>query len=178
MDGGGNVYTVGFGGWRNQCGIDHVFGGEAGARFYGVEGLDIFANYAVNYDLDEVPGDCIEAPDTVTRDQKTSRHKVNVGTQLRTEFGLEGEITFHYQTSQLWGEQVATLEGIELQTFELPDYHLLNGRIGFAFLEERNAVVAVTVFNALADVFGEPPQQHPFGNRIGRRFMGFFSYRL
>jgi iron complex outermembrane receptor protein len=171
-------YIVGFGGWTNQCGVDNVFGGEVGARFYGVEGLDIFANYAINYGLDEVPADCVETADSITRDQKTSHHKVNVGTQVRTPFGLEGEVTFHYQTSQVWGEQVATLEGIELQSFDLPDYHLLNARLGFAFLEERRALIGVTVFNALADVFGEPAQQHPFGNRIGRRFMGFFSYQL
>ena len=171
-------YTVGFGGWTNQCGIDHVFGGEVGARFYGVEGLDIFANYSINYGFDEVPEGCVEGADSVTDDQKTSHHKVNVGTQMRTSFGLEGEVTFHYQTRQVWGEQVATLEGIELQTFDLPDYHLLNARLGFGFLEKRRALVGVTVFNALADVFGEPKQQHPFGNRIGRRFMGMFSYRL
>lgn len=166
-------YTVGFGGWANQCSIDHVFGGEVGGRFYGVEGWDIFANYAINYGIQELPDGCV-----VPEDQKTSRHKINVGTQLRTDFGLEGEITFHYQTAQVWGEQVATLDGIELRLFDLPDYHLLNGRVGFSFLERRNANVAFTVFNALADVFGEPPQMHPFGNRIGRRFMGFFSYRL
>jgi iron complex outermembrane receptor protein len=166
-------YTVAFGGWTNQCSIDHVFGGEVGARYYGVEGLDIFANYAINYGIQELPDGC-----SVPQDRKTSRHKVNVGTQLRTDFGLEGEIMFHYQTSQIWGEQVTTLDGIQLQLFELPDYHLLNGRIGFSFLERKNATVAITVFNALADVFGPPPQMHPFGNRIGRRFMGFFSYRM
>ena len=171
-------YVVGFGGWANQCGIDNVFGGEVGARFYGVEGLDVFANYSLNYGLDEVPADCVEGPDSVTRDQKTSHHKVNIGTQVRTPFGLEGEVTFHYQTSQVWGEQVTTPEGIELQLFDLPAYHLFNARIGYGFLERRRALVGVTVFNALADVFGEPAQQHPFGSRIGRRFMGFFSYRL
>lgn len=165
-------YLAGFGGWENECAIDNVFGGEVGARYYGVEGLDVFANYAINYGLQELPAGC-----DIPSDQKTSRHKVNLGTQLRTEFGLEGEITFHYQTSQVWGEQVLSLDGIELQLFDLPDYHLLNGRIGYAFLERR-AAVALTVFNVLADVFGEPPQMHPFGNRIGRRVMGFASYRM
>jgi iron complex outermembrane receptor protein len=166
-------YTVAYGGWTNQCAVDHVFGGEAGGRFYGVEGLDIFANYAINYGLQELPDGCV-----VPQDQKTSRHKINVGTQLRAPFGLEGEITFHYQTAQVWGEQVATLDGIELQLFELDDYYILNGRVGYGFLEGRRANVSLVVFNALADAFGEPAQQHPFGNRIGRRVMGFFSYGL
>ena len=38
--------------------------------------------------------------------------------------------------------------------------------------------VAGTVFNALSGVFGDAPQMHPFGNRVGRRFMGFLSYSL
>jgi iron complex outermembrane receptor protein len=163
---------VGFGGWHNRCSIDHVFGGEVGGRFYGVEGLDIFANYAINYGLQELPQDCF-----VREDQKTSHHKVNVGTQLRTAFGLEGEITFHYQTKQVWGEQVATLDGIELRLFDLPDYHLLNGRIGYSFFDRR-ATISAVVFNALAGVGRQEPQMHPFGNRVGRRIMGFFSYRL
>jgi outer membrane receptor for ferrienterochelin and colicin len=166
-------YNVGFGGWTNQCAVDHVFGGEIGGRYYGLEGLDVFANYALNYDLQQLPTGCV-----VADDQRTSRHKFNVGTQLRTGFGLEGEITFHYQTSQLWGEQVATLDGVELQLFELPDYHLLNGRLGFSFLDRKRATVGATVYNALGDVLGAPAQQHPFGNRVGRRFMGTFAYRL
>ena len=165
-------YVAGFGGWTNVCSIDHVFGGEVGGHFYGVEGLDLFANYAINYGMQELPEGC-----AVTGDQKTSHHKVNVGAQVRTPFGLEGEVTFHYQTPQVWGEQVATLEGIELQLFDLPAYHLLNGRVGYSFFDRR-ATVAVTVFNALAGAFEEAPQMHPFGNRIGRRFMGFISYEL
>jgi outer membrane receptor for ferrienterochelin and colicin len=166
-------YTVGFGGWTNQCGYEHVLGGEVGARYYGLEGVDFFANYAINYGIQELPAGC-----AVVEDQKTSHHKLNLGAQLRTSFGLEGELTFHYQTKQVWGEQVATLDGIQTQLFDLEDYHLLNGRIGYGFLEGRRANLAITVYNALADVFGDPPQQHPFGNRVGRRFMGFFGYQL
>jgi outer membrane receptor for ferrienterochelin and colicin len=166
-------YNVGFGGWENSCAIENVFGGEVGGRVYPVDGLDIFANYGINYGLQELAEGCV-----IAEDQKTSHHKVNVGTQVRTPFGLDGEITFHWQSSQRWGEQVATLDGIELQLFDLPAYHLLNGRIGYSFLEKRAATVEITVFNALAGVFDDAPQMHPFGNRVGRRFMGFFSYRL
>ncbi len=56
----------------------------------------------------------------------------------------------------------------------------MNARIGYRFFHDR-AEISGTVFNALAGVGtddGAAPQQHPFGNRIGRRFMGFFSYSL
>ncbi len=166
-------YRVGSGGWENSCGIDHVLGGEVGGRFVGVEGLDLFANYALNVALHEPQGDC---PDP--GDQRTSRHKVNLGAQLRTGFGLNGELTFHYQTSQLWSEQVATSTGVEYQAFPLPGYHLVNGRIGYAFLTERRAEVSAVVWNALADWLEPAPQMHPFGNRVGRRVMAFFAYKL
>jgi len=166
-------YRVAGGGWTNQCSYDHVFGGELGVHFYGVEGLDMFANYAINHGIHELPEGCNQPGD-----ERTSTHKVNFGTQVRTPFGLNGEVTFHYQTKQTWGEQVATLTGIEYQLFEIPDYHLLNARIGYGFLKGDKAEVSAVLFNALSGVFAPAPQMHPFGNRVGRRFMGFFAYRL
>jgi len=165
-------YTVAYGGWLNQCDVYHVVGGELGGRVYPVEGLDLFANYAINYAGQERPGDC-KAPD----DARTSQHKVNAGVQVRSKVGLSGEVTFHYQSAQTWTEQVTTLTGIEAKPFPLSDYALLNARIGYRFYKDR-VEVSATVFNALAGIDGDPPQQHPFGNRVGRRFMGFFSYSL
>jgi iron complex outermembrane receptor protein len=64
------------------------------------------------------------------------------------------------------------------QRLGIPAYTLLNARIGFRFLDD-HAEVSATVFNALAGITSdESPQMHPFGNRIGRRFMGFFTYQL
>jgi iron complex outermembrane receptor protein len=165
-------YTVAFGGWQNQCDIYNVVGGEVGARAYPTEGLDVFANYALNVSTQDRPVGC-----DVPEDERTSRHKVNVGVQIRTRAGVDGEITFHYQSAQSWGEQVATLQGIQYKIYPLPAYTLLNARLGYRFFQDR-AEVSATVFNALAGVVGDPPQMHPFGNRVGRRFMGFFSFTL
>jgi iron complex outermembrane receptor protein len=165
-------YTVAFGGWKNQCDIYNVVGGELGGRVYPIEGLDVFANYAINFASQTGPEGC-----TIAEDDRTSRHKLNAGVQVRTRTGIDGELTFHYQSGQLWSEQVATLEGIVYQSFPLPAYSLVNARLGYRFLKDR-AEVSATVFNALAGVTGDPPQMHPFGNRVGRRFMGFFSFRL
>jgi iron complex outermembrane receptor protein len=165
-------YNVGFGGWANQCDTYNVGGGELGARVYPVEGLDIFANYALNLSSQDRPTGC-----SVPEDKRTSTHKANVGVQVRTKVGINGELTFHYQSAQTWNEQVASLAGINYQPYTLPAYTLVNARIGYRFFKDKMEASA-TVFNALADVFGEAPQMHPFGNRVGRRFMGFFTYSL
>ena len=178
LTGGGGLvresgrYNVGQGGLINQCDIYHVFGGEVGGRLYPVDGLDLFANYALNLSSQERPQGC-NFPD----DKRTSEHKVNAGVQVRTPIGINGEVTFHYQTGQLWREQVATLEGIVPLQMQLSDYALLNARLGYKFLKNR-LEIAGTVFNALADVTAPAPgpQMHPFGNRIGRRFMGFVTF--
>jgi outer membrane receptor for ferrienterochelin and colicin len=165
------TYIAGFGGWDNSGDVYNVFGGEIGAHVYPTEGLDIFANYAINYTAQQIV-EVGELPD-----QRTSHHKVNLGVQLRTKIGFNGEITFYYQSSEVWSEQVATLTGIVYQQFPLPGYTLLNGRVGWRFFHDK-IEVSTTVFNALAGLFGPPPQQHPFGNQIGRRVMGFLSYSL
>ncbi|HRI72007.1 MAG TPA: TonB-dependent receptor, partial [Polyangium sp.] len=167
-------YTVGFGGWDNQCDTINVLGGELGTRVYPVDGLDLFANYALNYAGQELANGCVEEAD-----QRTSRHKVNAGVQLRTKAGIDGEITFNYQSGQVWGEQVATLTGIEVKQFNLDSYFLLNGRIGYRFpIATTTGDVSLVVYNALAGLFSEPAQQHPFGNQIGRRVMAYFQHTL
>jgi outer membrane receptor protein involved in Fe transport len=165
-------YTVAYGGWLNSCDVYHVVGGELGARAYPVEGLDLFANYAINFSNQEKPASC-----PFVSDQRTSQHKLNAGVQLRTKAGFSGEVTFHFQSAQEWTEQVTTADNIVETQFPLPEYALLNARLGYRFWKDRMEVSA-TVFNALADVSGPPAQHHPFGNRVGRRFMGFFSYSL
>ncbi|MGK4003091.1 porin family protein [Sorangium sp. So ce1036] len=165
-------YTSGFGGFENQCDIYHVVGGELGGRVYPVEGLDVFANYALNLSQQQRPDGC-----GALEDERTSQHKVNAGVQVRTPVGVDGEVTLHYQSGQTWTEQVPTGTVIATGRYALPAYTLLNARLGYRFLDNR-AEISATVFNALDGLGDEPLQMHPFGNRIGRRFMGFFRYSL
>ncbi|HSN98691.1 MAG TPA: TonB-dependent receptor, partial [Candidatus Nanopelagicales bacterium] len=166
-------YTVGFGGWDNQCDTYNVIGGEVGGRVFPLDGVDLFANYALNISNQARTEGCL-----VPEDRRTSRHKINAGVQVRTKAGIDGELMFHYQSGQQWVEQIVTPTGIFPQVFDLPAYTLLNARVGFRFLDD-HAEVSATVFNALAGITSdEPPQMHPFGNRVGRRVMGFFTYNL
>jgi iron complex outermembrane receptor protein len=108
-------------------------------------------------------------------DARTSTNKLNTGIQLRTKFGLNGSIDFHYVSPQDWAEQVTNVQAqrIQYETFHLPAYTLLNARVGYLFLQN-HAELSAVAFNLLDDKHRE----HPFGNVVGQRFMGIFSYHF
>jgi iron complex outermembrane receptor protein len=157
-------------GFVNQCVIFHVVGGEAGVRTYPFKGLDLFANYALNMVHEERPGAC-----EIPADQRTSQHKLNAGAQVRTPLGIQGEVTFHYVSDQRWVERDLDSSSGTLvyRTLPLAGYPLVNARVGYRFAGD-HAEVAATAFNLL----GHEHQQHPLGQTVGQRFMGFFRYEF
>ncbi|MCC6647758.1 MAG: TonB-dependent receptor [Polyangiaceae bacterium] len=164
-------YTVGWGGFGNQCATYHAYGSELSTRLFPVEGLDFFANYTINLQRVDIPGGC-----PVVKDQKTSKHKVNAGVQARTKPGIDGELTFHYASEQLWSEQQVPTDGsidIQNRLFAQPGYFLVNGRVGYRFAKDR-ADVSVVGFNLL----NNQHRQHPLGQKVGQRIMGFVSYKF
>ncbi|MFO0660902.1 MAG: TonB-dependent receptor [Polyangiaceae bacterium] len=165
------AFGAAFAGFENQCLTYNSFGSEAGARIFPVEGVDVFANYTFNYQKEDRPSGC-----NAVANQQTSKHKVNAGVQVRSKPGFDGELVFHYASPQRWTERVAPTDGTTQllnATFDLPSYTLINARLGYRFLKNA-AEVSGTVFN----LGGQRFQQHPFGQYLDRRFMGFFSYRF
>lgn len=169
------LYPISLGGWENQCQAYNVFGGEAGIRAFPVEGLDVYGNYTLNVLQQDNTGCTTEQLQRIVADQRTSVHKLNAGVQLRTKVGIDGSLDFHYVGSQVWAEQVTNFvrQQIEQQRFELSDYTLLNARLGYRFLANQ-AEVSAMAFNLL-DV---KHREHPFGQLVGRRVMGFVTYRF
>jgi iron complex outermembrane receptor protein len=164
-----------YGGLNNQCQLYNVYGAEVGVRTFPVEGLDVYANYTLDIVKQDNSHCTDEEKALIVTDSRTSAHKVNAGVQLRTKPGIDGSLDFHYVSPQTWGEQVIDLaaQRIEYQAFPLKAYTLLNGRIGYRFLKN-HADVSVMAFNLL----GIEHREHPFGQLIGRRVMGYFTYRF
>ena len=173
-----NTYPLFFGGFENQCQTYNVYGGEFGVRTFPAEGLDFYANYTFMSVKEDKSG-CTQAQlSLITDDSRTSAHKLNAGVQVRTNFkggGLDGSIDFHYVSPQDWAEQVTNvqLQRIEYQTFHLDAYTLLNARVGYRFFQN-HAEISGVAFNLL----NNEHREHPFGNLIGQRFMGMFTYRF
>ena len=164
-------YTIAYGGLVNECATRYIYGGEVGVRAYPVVGLDVFANYALTLNDVDKPAGCFAK----TFDYQ-SKHKVNAGLQVRSRLGISGELTYHYQSKQMWNEMVVTLgtTDVTYRDFPLDSLHLVNARLGYAFLKNKSAEVSVRAYNLL----GDEHQQHPIGQLIGRRFMGFMSYNF
>ena len=155
-------------GFVNQCVDFNVFGGEVGMKTYPVQGLDIFANYALNSVSAVIPAGC-----DVPADRRTSTHKVNVGVQVRSKPGVDGELVFNYVSNQRWVERELDVKQGALVYRDLPldGYALLNARLGYRFPGNK-AEVSGTVFNLLNNIH----QEHPYTQFVGRRVMGFFQY--
>ena len=161
--------------FENQCQAYRVYGAEVGVRAFPLEGLDVYANYtlmSVNQDNDG----CSPAQTAlIVNDARTSAHKVNAGVQVRTRFGIDASVDFHYVSPQDWAEQFIDTQRQRLafESLHLDAYTLLNARVGYRFAQGR-AEVGVVAFNLLDDQHRE----HPFGQLVGRRIMGTFTYRF
>jgi iron complex outermembrane receptor protein len=168
-------YTAFYSNFENQCQSYGVYGAELGARVFPVEGLDLYANYTL-MDVKEDRSGCSAAQDALlANDARTSAHKINAGVQVRTKLGIDAEVDVHYVSPQDWAEQVTDVakQQIISESFHLDAYTLLNAKLGYRFLRNR-AEISGVAFNLLDDKHRE----HPFGQLIDRRVMGFFSYRF
>ncbi|MEZ4392556.1 MAG: TonB-dependent receptor [Polyangiales bacterium] len=143
-----------------------VIGAEAAVRATPVEGLDLFANYTFAFTRHEQGA-------VANSDQRTPQHKLNVGAQLRTRFGLDAEVMGHYVSASRWREQdFDASRGVVFVHYDLPDYFQLNARVGVRLLGDR-LELGVTGTN-LTD---NRARQHPFGAPLGARVMGVATLR-
>jgi iron complex outermembrane receptor protein len=166
------AFALGSTRFNNQQGRYRQLGGELGARVFPVDGLDLYANYAisdVNALSQPTPG-----LELFFQDQRTSLHQFNAGVQFRSDIGLDLSMDIHWTSSQRWAEQYDNLEtGVEYRLADVPAYTLLNARVGWRLLEDK-LELAVSGWNLLfSDV-----RMHPLGQRIDTRFLGQVTVRF
>ncbi|MEO8876314.1 MAG: TonB-dependent receptor, partial [Polyangiaceae bacterium] len=169
------LYPVFAGGFENSCSLYNTYGAEVGTRVYPVQGLDLYANYTFNF-VNQDDSQCSAQQRAANvEDSRTSVNKLNAGVQVRTEPGIDGSLDFHYISPQTWDEQITDVveQKVRDQAFHLDAYYLLNARVGYRFLKNQAEVSAVA-FN----LTGYEHREHPFGQTIGRRVMGFFTYKF
>jgi iron complex outermembrane receptor protein len=175
FDRASGLYPLFLGGFENQCQQYNVLGSELGARVFPVEGLDFYANATLmNIQQDNTNCSALQLS-LIAPDARTADFAMNAGAQVRTKFGVDGSIDFHYEAPTTWAEQVVDLQRQQIiyQSFPLTDYEIVNLSVGYHFLANK-ADVRGTVFN----LFDDEHREHPFGQVVGRRVMGMFSYKF
>ena len=163
----------------NVNGQADIYGGEAGIEFWATSWLSGFANYSyqeINQALSSDPQNSAQ--------RALPRFKFNVGLRGDWANGISGETTFHHYGSVTYpaADDFAALSqfGAPQVNPRVGSYNLLNIRVAYKFWQEkaeagymRDAEVAISAYNSLNDTHKE----HPLGDTIGSRVMGWITVR-
>jgi iron complex outermembrane receptor protein len=159
-----------------NAGEADIYGGEAGIEFLATRWLNGFANYSYQQFGQTITGDVRRG---------APRFKWNAGLRGEWENGLSGEVAYHYYGATTYpiNEVFSAFSqfGVIQPDPRVGSYNLLNLRGGYKFWKQkaeagylREAEVAVSAFNALNDKHKE----HPLGDTIGSRVMGWVTVRF
>jgi outer membrane receptor protein involved in Fe transport len=153
-----------------------IYGGEAGVEFLATQWLSGFANAAYQRIGQTFSG-------AVRRG--APNWKLNAGLRGEWDNGVSGEAAVHYVGAALYPVvetyQALAPFGATVPNPHVGSYTLVNLRAGYTFWKQkasagylRDAEVAVSAFNALNDKHNE----HPLGDTIGSRVMGWLTVRF
>jgi iron complex outermembrane recepter protein len=149
-------------------GVGDVYGGEAGIEFLVTRWLSGFANSSYEE---------IGQTFTGAAQRGAPRFKANAGLRGEWDNGINGEVAVYHVGAATYAIPVTFLNlapfGVIAPDARVGSYNLLNLRGGYRFWHEK-AEVAVSVFNALNDRHKE----HPLGDTIGSRVMGWLTIRF
>lgn len=162
----------------NEPGYANIYGGEAGVEVLAASWLTAFANMSYQE---------FDQSFQSTARRAGPRMKVNAGLRGEWDNGLSAETTLFYVGASSYGLSqlypfLASIPGTGVVTpsERVGSYTLLNARAGYRVWQERasagylrDAELAVSVFNALDDGHRE----HPLGDMLGRRVMGWLTIR-
>lgn len=156
-------------------GVADIYGGEAGMEFLATKWLSGYWNGAYQETAQSLTG---------VSQRGGPRYKWNAGLRGQWERGFSGEIGYHFVGAATYPLASAFSEfapfGLVPPNPRVGSYHLLNLRGAYRFWQQpaeagylREAEVAVSAFNALNDTHKE----HPLGDLIGSRVMGWLTVR-
>lgn len=145
-----------------------IYGGELGVEFLATSWLTGFANYAYQ-----------DIHQTITGENRRVGPSAKINGGLRGEWNhtFTMELAIHYYGSVTYPLTGAFLTlapfGVASPNPKIGEYTLVNLRVGYYFWN-RQAELALSIFNALNDRH----QEHPRGDVIGSRVMGWLTVQL
>ncbi len=153
-----------------------IYGGEAGAEILLTKWLNGFGNFSYQ--------EIGQPSSNGGLSRGAPRFKVNVGLRGEWDNGLSGEASLFHVSSASYpiDQSFSALApfGVTAPNPRVGSYDLLNLRVAYKFWHEkaeagymRDAEVALSAFSALNDEHKE----HPLGDTIGSRVMGWITVR-
>lgn len=154
-----------------NTGKTEIYGGEASIEFQASSWLTGFANYSYQHIQRNIEG--------LAR-RSAPHSKVNAGLRAEWFSGISGEIVVHYVGPATY----PLSDSFELFNVSpgnrVSGYTLLNLRAGYRLWEQdagsghrRSAELAISAFNVL-----DNHREHPLGDLIGRRVMGWLTLKF
>ena len=162
-----------FGTWMNTPGVADIQGAEAGLEFLPASWLKGYANYSYQSIRQSLTGAARRGGPQST---------VNGGLRANWDNGVNADVAVHYVggagypiRTEIYStfSTIGLIPASAIPTERVDSYTLLNLRGGYRFWNQR-AEVAVSAYNALNDRHRE----HPLGDTIGSRVMGWLTLTL
>ncbi|MCP9438894.1 MAG: TonB-dependent receptor, partial [Nitrospira sp.] len=148
-----------------------IYGGEAGVEFQASSWLTGFVNYSYQHIRKNIEG--------LAR-RGAPHSKVNAGLRAEWLNGMSSEIVLHYVGPATYPLSDSFDFFNVSPGGRVSGYTLLNLRAGYRLWEQdigdglrRSAELAVSAFNVLDD-----HREHPLGDLIGRRIMGWLTLKF
>lgn len=158
-------YPFGEARWFNDS--DSVYdsvGGELDFTLYPVDGLDLFANVALETII-------VTTPDETFNDRSTALAHTNFGVMYRSPWRIDLSMEGHYVSKQVVRVPQFDERGIvQVDQKPLPDRFLMSTRVAGRVWEAPDIELAMTLWNPLG--FGKGFREHPDGQIVGPRLFG------
>ncbi|MCP4807847.1 MAG: TonB-dependent receptor [Proteobacteria bacterium] len=164
-------YIAGTSSFINEAPIFRGIGAEASAEYFGIDGLDLYANYAYERIAE------LEQDKAIGR--ATPRHKVNGGATWRTPWTLDAGLQVSWVDRTVWPIRGFDDAGqIVVVDTDTPGRTIVSNRVVWHVpLGERRLDLTADAWNWLADVTGDV-EHHPLGQPVGSRYHGSVQYRF
>lgn len=169
-----NGYNAGETGFVNLEPTYLAFGGEVEGRLFPLDGLDLYANVAVERILEQ-------DGEEVVPDESTSLLKVNGGVMYRSPWRIDVGAHVNYVSPQVWRLREYDAAGALVpRDVALPARTIVTARVAARPFADEKLELAASGWNlgALADPATGRFREHPNGQLVGARYWGEVTWRF
>lgn len=165
-----NGFSAGETGFVNLEPTYLAVGGEVEARVFPADGLDVYANVAVERIIEQ-------DGTTVAPDESTSLVKVNGGVMYRSPWRVDLAAHVNYVSPQVWRLREFDAAGqVVPRDVAVPARTIVTARVAVRPFADDKIEIAASGWN-LGALAGNTFREHPNGQLVGARYWGELTWR-